>query len=540
MAAEKLHHAVHQINERIASGTLRGRVGLEKETLRVDPRGSIAQTPHPRALGSALTHPYITTDYSEALLELVTPPFEEIRETLGFLHDLQTFVSARVGEELLWATSMPCVMGEESSIPIAQYGHSNAGKMKSIYRLGLGHRYGRRMQVIAGVHFNYSPQPAFWPAWASLQSAVDGRDFRDACMMGMIRNLLRFGWLVPYLFGASPAVCNSFLQDRMTASGRGASLEDFDDDSSYLPHATSLRMGDIGYTNRMEADTGIKANYNSLAEYVASLHCAITTESGQWSQIGVKVAGEYRQLNSHILQIENEYYSTVRPKQPLERFEKPTDALESRGIAYVELRSVDVNAQHPLGVDESQLRFLEAFCLTCLMLDSPALDAAEMTAIDGNLLRVAHHGREPGLQLECREGPVPLREMAARILTLIHPVAAALDQGLPGDPYRRSLSEQWGKVEQSTLTPSARMMEDMMAREEGFYRYARRLSEQHRSFFRNNAPLPREAELIALAEHSLTEQIAMEASDRLDFDSFLEHYFAGSLVGLAAQRSFLR
>lgn len=150
MAAEKLHHAVHQINERIASGTLRGRVGLEKETLRVDPRGSIAQTPHPRALGSALTHPYITTDYSEALLELVTPPFEEIRETLGFLHDLQTFVSARVGEELLWATSMPCVMGEESSIPIAQYGHSNAGKMKSIYRLGLGHRYGRRMQVIAG------------------------------------------------------------------------------------------------------------------------------------------------------------------------------------------------------------------------------------------------------------------------------------------------------------------------------------------------------------------------------------------------------
>ena len=535
MDAEQLHRSMIDLSERLTPAVLRGRIGLEKETLRVQAAGSIAQTPHPRALGSALTHPYITTDYSEALLELVTPPFSEIRETLGFLQDLQAFTAARVGDEILWATSMPCIMGDEHSIPVAQYGCSNAGRMKTVYRIGLGHRYGRRMQVIAGVHFNYSPQPEFWPVWAALNNQVDGREFRDAAMMGMIRNLLRFGWLVPYLFGASPAVCNSFLQDRMTASGRGAELEDFDDDSSYLPHATSLRMGDIGYTNRMEADTGIKANYNSLAAYISSLRCAITTESSQWARLGVKVDGEYRQLNANILQIENEYYSTVRPKQPLERFEKPTDALESRGIGYVELRSVDVNAQQPLGVDESQLRFLEAFCLTALLTPSPALDNDEMTAIDANLLRVAHHGREPGLVLQCREGPTSLREMAGRILTLMHPVAAALDQDLPGDPYRRSLSEQWGKVEQPSLTPSARMLEDMMAREEGFYRYARRLSEQHRSAFRNNAPLPREAELIAMAEQSLVEQANLEAGDREEFEAFLARYFAGGPTGVGGR-----
>jgi glutamate--cysteine ligase len=529
-----LHQLMLQLGERLPPQALRGRIGLEKETLRVQPAGSIAQTPHPAALGSALTHPYITTDYSEALLELVTPPFDDVRETLGFLHDLQAFAAARIGDEILWATSMPCVMADDDSIPVAQYGRSNAGRMKTVYRIGLGHRYGRRMQVIAGVHFNYSPQPALWPVLAHLQGLADDRDFRDRSMMGMIRNLLRFGWLVPYLFGASPAVCNSYL------TGRDTELEDFDDDSSYLPMATSLRMGDIGYNNRKEADTGIKANYNSIAEYVESLRCAITTPSPEWARIGVKVGDEYRQLNANILQIENEYYSSVRPKQPLERFEKPTDALEARGVGYVELRSVDVNAQHPLGVDESQLRFLEAFCLASLLMPSPPLSAAAMADIDANLLAVAHHGRQPELILRCERGPRPMRELAREILTVMQPVAAMLDQGLPGDPYRRSLSEQWGKVEQPALTPSARMLEDMMAREEGFYRYARRLSEQHREAFRSNCPLPREAELIELAQHSLTERAAMEASDRYDFDGFLQRYFDGSLTGLSAQRTFIR
>ncbi|WP_038054886.1 glutamate--cysteine ligase [Thioalkalivibrio sp. ALJ1] len=518
-----LQGLVARLAEALAGVGLHGRIGLEKETLRVGPEGSPALTPHPAALGSALTHPHITTDYSEALLELVTPPFDDVRETLGFLHDLQAFAAANVGDETLWSTSMPCVTANDNAIPVAQYGRSNAGRMKTVYRIGLGHRYGRKMQVIAGVHFNYSPRPEFWPALADVLGETDGRDFRDERMMGMIRNLLRFGWLVPYLFGASPAVCNSFLE------GHGAVLEDFDDDTSYLPHATSLRMGDIGYTNRKEADTGIKADYNSLGGYVDSLRCAINTPSPEWEHIGVKVDGEYRQLNANILQIENEYYSTVRPKQPLERFEKPTDALEARGIEYVELRSVDINAQHPLGVDETQLRFLEVFALTCLLQPSPLLADGELDAIDRNLLAVAHYGRRPGLELRRQDEHVLLQDWARELLALMRPVAAILDQELPGDPYRRALSEQWGKVEQADLTPSARMLEDMMAREEGFYRYASRLSAQHREAFRFNGPLPRADTLEALARQSLAEQTAIEQADELDFDAFLARYFEGSL-----------
>ncbi|HIP52933.1 MAG TPA: glutamate--cysteine ligase, partial [Chromatiales bacterium] len=338
-----------------------GLFGLEKEGLRVDVGGGIAQTPHPEALGSALTHPYITTDYSEALLEFITPPITPPESALAFLRDIHTFIYGKLKDELLWATSVPCVVKGPDAIPIARYGHSNPGIMKTVYRRGLGHRYGRVMQVIAGVHFNYSLPETFWPVYQALEG--DGRslrEFADDAYMGMIRNLQRFGWLVPYLFGASPAVCKSFL------CGRPTTLEEFDETTYYEPYATSLRMGDIGYQNSREQTTGMKANYDSLDAYVRSLTWAIETPCPEYEAIGVVVDGRYEQLNANILQIENEYYSTVRPKQVLEDNEKPSLALKRRGVRYVELRSLDVNAFHPLGMDESQVHFLKAFMLFCL------------------------------------------------------------------------------------------------------------------------------------------------------------------------------
>ena len=217
--------------------------GIEKESLRVDRNGYIAQTPHPAALGAALTHDAITTDYSEALLELITPPFEDLRATLAHLRDLHGFVYANIGDELLWATSMPCRVSGDESVPIARYGSSNRGMMRHIYRRGLGWRYGRVMQTIAGVHFNYSYPQAFWEALA----AADGNgaadcDYVSAAYFSLIRNFQRFGWLVSYLFGASPAICSSFLAGRASAG-----LDDFDQGTLFKPWATSLRMSDIGY-----------------------------------------------------------------------------------------------------------------------------------------------------------------------------------------------------------------------------------------------------------------------------------------------------
>jgi glutamate--cysteine ligase len=337
----------------------RSLIGLEKEALRVTPDGAVSMQPHPSALGAALTHPNITTDFSEALVELVTPARSSPQAVLDFLRDLHLFVYRQIGEERLWAASMPCVLGGGTRIPLARYGTSNAAEMKTVYRRGLGNRYGRVMQIIAGVHFNFSLPEAFWDAVQGVEGlgAVDAAEARNAGYMGMVRNLQRLGWLVPYLFGASPAVCKSFVRDAST------DLKSFNDTTYFYPYATSLRMGDIGYQNRQEQGTGLKANYDTLDAYTRSLTWAIRTPCPHYESIGVKVNGRWEQLNDHVLQIENEYYSTVRPKQLTDWMEFPTLALRRRGIRYVELRSVDVNLFEPLGVDLEEMRFLALLML---------------------------------------------------------------------------------------------------------------------------------------------------------------------------------
>jgi glutamate--cysteine ligase len=499
-------------------------VGLEKESLRVNSEGKIAQTPHPRQLGSALTHPYITTDYSEALLEFITPPFHEAGEALGFLRDLQQFVYTRLDNELLWATSMPCVVAGESSIPIAYFGESNVGRMKSVYRLGLGHRYGRVMQVIAGVHFNYSYSDAFWQGLQQLEG--DDRplqEFVSERYFGLLRNLLRVGWLIPYLFGASPAVCKSFL------NGKENSLHSFDDYTYFEPYATSLRMGDIGYQNNKENETGIKADYSSLQRYVESLSHAINTPCPVYEKIGVKVDGEYRQLNANILQIENEYYSTVRPKQLLQGNEKPSLALKRRGVRYIELRSLDVNAFDPLGINESQLHFLEALLLYCLFADSPPISAIERVEIDQNEMRVAHRGREPGLNLMRCGTAVALKQWAGEICEAMVPVCELLDSNTARRPYQQALARQRRAVENPDLTPSARMLAEMRSSGESFFEFARRKSLEYQWHFAELPIAPEQEQMLEeMAERSLRKQAEIEAADDMGFDEYLQQYFSQS------------
>ncbi|RMG35915.1 MAG: glutamate--cysteine ligase [Gammaproteobacteria bacterium] len=497
------------------------RMGLEKESLRVARNGGIADTPHPAAWGAPLTHPWITTDYSEALAEFITPPLASSGEALDFLADVQSYAYRLLEDEFLWATSMPCVLAGEKSIPIAEYGDSNLGRMKHVYRVGLGWRYGRVMQVIAGVHFNWSLPEAFWPAYAALAGEEDPRTMRDRAYMGMVRNLQRIGWLVPYLFGASPAVCKSFF-----ANGESR-LAVFDESTFYEPYATSLRMGDIGYQNKKEDGLGIHVCYRDVETYARSLLYAVTTPAEAWERIGVKVDGEYRQLNANLLQIENEYYNTVRPKQLTGRLESPAVALLERGVRYVELRSLDVNAFHPLGVDETQLRFVEALMFACLLADSPGLSGEELDEINENILRVAHRGREPGLELRCCGRPVALRDWAQRVLDAVLPVAELLDRVHGGQAYEDAVDEQLRKVLAPERTPSARMLDEMRERGEGFYDFARRLSTHHYRYFSERAlSSERIAEFDRLAAESHLEQAAIEAADDMDFDTFLAEYFA--------------
>lgn len=497
------------------------RIGIEKEGLRVSPQGRIAATPHPAALGSALTHPYITTDFSEALIELITPAFEDPAEVLAFLADLHTEAYRHLGDELLWATSMPCVLEGARNIPLAVYGRSNAATMKTVYRRGLGNRYGRTMQVIAGVHFNFSFGDPFWEAYREMEGdRGDPVRFRSEAYMAMIRNLQRLGWLVPYLFGASPAVCGSFVQ------GRETDLEPFDALTLHYPYATSLRMGDIGYQNQQEEGTGLKANYDSLDSYIRSLTWAIETPCPQYEPIGVKVGARYEQLNANVLQIENEYYSTVRPKQITDWLEKPSLALRRRGIGYVELRSLDVNAFEPVGLGMEQLRFLETLMLHCLLVDSPRIATWERRAIDANQILTAHRGREPGLRLDRDGVAIPLRQWALEVLDSMEQVAELLDGG-GGGPRVESLALQRAKVREPELTPSARMLREMREQGEGFFDFSYRVSRQHGSALSGRALDPERQVLFArLAEESRRRQEEIEATDDLDFDTFLSRYFA--------------
>lgn len=494
--------------------------GVEKESLRVQIDGHIATTPHPRALGSALTNAQFTTDYSEALLELVTPTFTTNWELLQYLCDMHQFVYRHLGDELLWATSMPCRIESDASIPIAQYGRSHIGRMKTVYREGLGLRYGRVMQAISGVHFNYSFPKRFWEAYAALRKLRrPDRAMRSAAYFDLLRNYRRHGWLVLYLFGVSPAVCQSFLRVR------GATLPELSKGTAYEPWATSLRMSDLGYRNRKQA--GVSVSINSLDEYVRDLTRAIGTPYPPYEALGVHVDGRWRQLNANLLQIENEYYGNIRPKRVARSGERPTKALQRGGVEYVEVRALDVSAFDPVGVNQLKLRFLEAFLALCLLRDSPPLSDDEQEVLDGNHVIIARRGREPGLTLQRGGRAVPMHAWVNELLDDMTGLCEILDAGSAVRPYSAALEVQRAVLRDAERTPSARLLHELRTTGASFFDLAYNLSAAHKSYFLElHAPnAARLDEFEIGARDSIARQAAIEAADKGSFEDFLARYF---------------
>lgn len=498
-----------------------GLKGIEKESLRVLPDGRLADTPHPDALGAAMTNQFITTDFSEALLEFVTPAYASTWETLRVLCEIHQFSYKRLGDELLWATSMPCVMSEDADIPLAQYGRSNVGRMKTVYRNGLGHRYGRKMQTIAGVHFNYSLPASFWPHYQeSEQSALSPGDFRSDAYMGLVRNFRRMGWLVLYLFGASPALCKSFFGET------GSDLESFNENTYYAPYGTSLRMSDLGYSNSTQARLHI--SLNSVDEYIDDLSCAIRTVEPDYEKIGVKVDGVYRQLNANQLQIENEYYSPVRPKRVAHSGERPTAALRRGGVEYVEIRSLDLNVFDPVGVNQNSMRFTEAFLIYCLLHESPEFDEQSWLETSRNHSLTAKEGRDPDFRLMRDGKDVLLRDWAREIVEDVRAIAEVIDRGEGSDTYVQAVDAQSALVENVEGTPSARIIEEMRHDGTGFFDFAMKCALGHKEYFSDLVNL--NDDRLQLYENeaveSLERQRKIEASDEISFDEYLEQYFS--------------
>jgi glutamate--cysteine ligase len=499
-----------------------GLKGVEKESLRVDANGYLSRQAHPRALGSALTNRFITTDFSDALLEFVTPAFANTWETLRFVCDIHQFAYERLGEELLWVASMPCRIPGDSEIPIADYGSSNVGQMKTIYRRGLGHRYGRAMQTIAGVHFNYSLPESFWPVYEQIiGDAGDENEFRSEQYLAMVRNFRRFGWIVLYLFGASPALCKSFGTDP------AVKMPSLNADTLYEPFGTSLRMSDLGYSNQNQAR--LKISLNSLDEYIRDLDRATRTQEPAYEKIGVKVDGEYQQLNANILQIENEYYSSVRPKRVAKSGERPTTALQRGGIEYVEIRSLDINTFDPCGINQNTMRFVEAFLIYCLLEDSPPLDDDLLAESTRNQTQTAKRGRDPEFRLLCDGSEVSVASWANEILLKVSSVAELIDRDSGTDSYAESVQLMRTMVDDSATTPSARLLQELHEADCSFFELALGFANSHRDYFASIETLQAQTaeQFSREVTASIEQQSEIEAKDDIGIDEYLSNYFNG-------------
>ena len=497
------------------------RRGVEKESLRVQPDSALALTPHPAALGSALTHPNITTDFSESQLELVTGVHASAQacvDELTQIHQFSYRALRDAGDEMLWVSSMPCGLPTDETIPVGRYGSSNVGRAKSVYRMGLGHRYGRRMQTISGIHYNWS------------MPAVSTEDY-----FGLIRNFRRHSFLLLYLFGASPALCSSF------AAGREHGLQTLKGRTLHMPHATSLRMGRLGYQS--DAQASLSVSYNSLEIYAAALQEALTQPYPAYEAVGIRnPGGDYNQLATSLLQIENEFYGTIRPKRVIFPGERPLHALRERGVEYVEVRCMDLDPFEPVGIAASTMRFIDMFLLHCLLGDSPTDTPAEIAALARNQQRVAARGREPGLLLERGDTEVALTAWAAQLLQEIEPIAAALDAALGGADHRHVLAAASATLNVAQTTPSARVLATMARDFDSSYvGFTRAQSVQTRHAL---LALPFSAEqegrFAALTQASIDEQKRIEANDSLPFEQYRQQYLSVERLGVPGMRTASR
>ena len=490
------------------------RRGIEKEGLRVLPTGSLALTPHPAGLGSALTHPHITTDYSESQLELITGVHQGVQACLDELQHVHQYTlrcMAALGEEMIWASSMPCYLPTDETIPLGRYGYSHSGRSKSVYRMGLGHRYGRRMQTISGIHYNWS------------LPGVSSEEY-----FALIRNFRRHAFVLLYLFGASPALSRCFVE------GREHRLQPLDvaQKTLYLPYATSLRMGRLGYQS--DAQASINVSYNGLDGYADSLHQALTQPYPAYEQLGIRnPGGDYNQLGTSLLQIENEFYGTIRPKRTTRSGERPLHALRERGVEYVEVRLMDIDPFEPVGIHSSTMRMLDVFLLHCLYSESPDDSPQEISQLKRNQHLVAERGREPGLLLERGGEQVLLTTWAQQVLAECAPFAAALDATHGTSAYSEALSQAQARVAHPESTPSARVLEQMRRLHgNSFEQFGLTQSLWARDYLLS---LPwsdaQQAHFAAMAQASVQAQQALEAADTGTFEEWRQRYMDPAALG---------
>lgn len=495
--------------------------GLERECLRMDEKGMISQKPHPQELGSALKNPLITTDFSEAQLELISPPRSTEGATAEYLKNVHTFMAQCLDQEFFWPFSMPCHLPKKADqIPLANYGNSFDGKRKTKYRLGLSHRYGRKMQTVSGTHYNFSFSKSFWEfLHQKIAPKSNIQNFISEQYLHIVRNFLRYSWLNTYLFGAAPVIDESYLEHKPIFIFRKPKyLKKLDSNSYYGEYACSFRMSELGYYSKVQTQHAV--SFNNLKEYIADLTKAIFTPEGKYKN--------FPGLNGNILQTEAEHYSRIRPKQVLQTKpgalgtkETPLEALKARGILYVEARAIDINPYSPIGLDLDQLEFLHVFLVYCLFKSSPKIEACEHCVITGNQNKVSIYGRKPELTL-IREGKeIDMKIWGREMIEEMLPIAKLLNKNSKDKNHQNSLLAQLEKLDNPYLTPSARIISKLQKHKQSFLKYGLELAKNHRQYFKKQKlDSETEKELKKIAADSLLAQKRQEMID----DTFTEGY----------------
>jgi len=314
-----------KVNSSILKGNtwLKGLFGVEKENIRVDRHGVIAQTPHPAIFGDKLNHSYITTDFSESQVEMITPPLPSIAQTLGFLETIHDIVSLELEDEYLWPQSIPPILPNEDQIPIAQY--AKGGRKEKEYREKLALKYGRKKQAISGIHFNISfDETLLEMLYQNTSQAISIEAFRDEVYLKITRQILRYRWLYVLIFGSSPIVDPTYelkccdLPLYFNAKTRGL----------------SLRNSCFGYGNLID----LYPDYSTVKGYLQSIEQMVKNGS---------------------LTASKELYASVRPKF----------INNSESISYVELRFPDINPLSKIGISPEMLHFIHWLVIYGLLTD---------------------------------------------------------------------------------------------------------------------------------------------------------------------------
>lgn len=442
---------------------LKGQHGLEKECLRTTAKKEISEKRHPKYLGSPLFHPHFSTDFGEAQLELITPPFPSLDKCLDHLEDLHIYLHHTLGSESLWPSSIPCRLPNLDAVHLASFGMTSEAYKKWLYRKGLSLRYGKAMQLLSGIHYNFSFSLPFWKVLKDEEkSPIPLERYITEKYFHLCRNFLRMGWIISYLFGASPSIDRTFLKKVPSF------LKKQDANTLLGPYATSIRMSQMGYFSQIQAQNAV--SFNSLKEYTQSLNYMLKTTSTHFEELGVFHEGKRVQINDKILQIEAEHYCRIRPKPKPNTGQRPIDALNHHGVNYIETRILDLNPFIGVGVDAEPLDFMHLFFVYCLFKESPPISKKEAKVFCDNQNQVALFGRKKGLKLfdGVLQKQVALKNWAHEILDEMHAVAKVFDQTQREAYYQDLIEIQKDKVDYPYLTPSGQLVELLIQKKQSF------------------------------------------------------------------------